>query len=85
MAYRIAICDDEQAEVEKLSAIVNDWSTRFGSPSEIHSFASAEAFLFAYEDDKAYDILLGSGAGRESPLAGTGIHDCHRHAACAAS
>lgn len=58
MAYRIAICDDEQAEVGKLSAIVNDWSTRFGSPSEIHSFASAEAFLFAYEDDKAYDILL---------------------------
>lgn len=58
MAYRIAICDDEQAEVEKLSAIVNEWSTRCGSPSEIHSFASAEAFLFAYREDKIYDILL---------------------------
>lgn len=58
MAYRIAICDDEQMEVEKLSEIVNDWSARCGLPCEIHSFSSAEAFLFAYEDNKAYDILL---------------------------
>lgn len=58
MAYRVAIVDDERTEVEKLSVIVNDWSTRCGSLCEIHSFASAEAFLFAYQDDKAYDILL---------------------------
>lgn len=58
MAYRIAICDDEQIEIEKLSAIVAAWSDQCGSPCEIRSFASAEAFLFAYEDDKVYDILL---------------------------
>jgi len=34
------------------------WSTRGGHLCEIRTFASAEAFLFAYENDKTYDILL---------------------------
>ena len=34
------------------------WSAHEGHGCEIRTFASAEAFLFEYEEDKAYDILL---------------------------
>ncbi len=58
MTYRIAICDDEQSQIEYLTSVVSAWSNKSGHICEIRSFPSAEAFLFAYEDDKAYDILL---------------------------
>ena len=58
MTYRIAICDDEQNQIEYLTSVVSAWSKETGHICEIRSFPSAEAFLFAYEDDNAYDILL---------------------------
>ena len=58
MTYRIAICDDEQNQIEYLTSIVSAWSNENGHVCEMHTFPSAEAFLFAYEDDNAYDILL---------------------------
>lgn len=56
--YTIAICDDEQNQIANIASIVGSWSAREGHSCEIRTFLSAEAFLFAYEDDKAYDILL---------------------------
>lgn len=58
MKYRIAICDDEQNQIEYITSIVTSWSNHKGHSYEIRTFASAEAFLFEYEEDKAYDILL---------------------------
>ena len=58
MKYKIAICDDDQNQIEYLTSIVTSWSAREGHTCEIRNFASAEAFLFEYEEDKAYDILL---------------------------
>lgn len=58
MKYRIAICDDEQNQIEYITSIVASWSAHEGHSCEIRMFASAEAFLFEYEEDKAYDILL---------------------------
>lgn len=58
MKYRIAICDDEQNQIEYITLIVALWSAHEGHGCEIRTFASAEAFLFEYEEDKAYDILL---------------------------
>lgn len=58
MKYKIAICDDEQNQIEYITSIVASWSTHEGYSCEIRMFASAEAFLFEYEEDKAYDILL---------------------------
>ena len=34
------------------------WIAHEGNRCEVRTFASAEAFLFEYEEDKAYDILL---------------------------
>lgn len=58
MNFKIAVCDDEQTQAELLAVIVQKWSGRFSHACEIRTFPSAEAFLFAYEDDSAYDILL---------------------------
>ena len=58
MKYKIASCDDEQNQIEYITSIVASWSAHEGHGCEIRTFASAEAFLFEYEEDKAYDILL---------------------------
>ena len=58
MTYRIAICDDEQNQIEYLTSVVSAWSKENGHVCEICTFPSAEAFLFVYEDNSAYDILL---------------------------
>ena len=54
----IAICDDEQSEITYVTDIVRHWARESGHTIGIKHFKSAEAFLFAYEDDRAYDILL---------------------------
>ena len=58
MIYRVAICDDEQTQMQYINSVLSKWSHLFGHTCEVHKFPSAEAFLFAYEADKAYDILL---------------------------
>ncbi|MBE6999349.1 MAG: response regulator transcription factor [Ruminococcaceae bacterium] len=56
--YKIAICDDEQNQIEYIASIVTSWSACKGVGCEIRTFSSAEEFLFEYEEDKVYDILL---------------------------
>lgn len=58
MKFKIAICDDEQNQIDYMASIVASWSAHTGHNCEIRTFASAEAFLFEYEEDKAFDILL---------------------------
>ncbi len=58
MKLKLAICDDEQNQIEYIASLVSSWGANEGHTCEVRSFHSAEAFLFAYEDDKAYDILL---------------------------
>ena len=58
MNYKIAICDDEREQLTKLEALVTNWASKMGCGYSIRSFTSAEEFLFEYEEDKAYDILL---------------------------
>lgn len=58
MSYRIAVCDDEPSQLESISSLVADWSLSCGQPCQIRQFPSAQAFLFAYEENSAFDILL---------------------------
>jgi len=55
---RIAICDDEQKQIEYLTALVSAWSDRTSVTCTIDTFQSAESFLFDYAEDKNRDILL---------------------------
>lgn len=58
MNLKIAICDDEPAQLELLSDMVRHWAGRIGMSIEIETFSSAEAFQFAWSEDKSYFLLL---------------------------
>ena len=58
MKLKIAICDDEQSQIEYITSLVSLWGVKEEHNCEIRTFMSAESFLFEYEDDKTYDILL---------------------------
>lgn len=55
---RIAICDDEAAQREYLRQLVEGWAAGRGRVVSVRLFESAEAFLFAYAEDKGFDILF---------------------------
>lgn|GEM_PF-2737527 len=55
---KIAVCDDEPAQREYLASLVSRWADQKDTPVQISMFIHAEAFLFAYEDQKDFDILL---------------------------
>ncbi len=58
MNTHIAICDDEQAELDYLTRICEKWAAERDIYLRISTYPSAEAFLFAYEDTEVADILL---------------------------
>ncbi|MBQ8822414.1 MAG: response regulator transcription factor [Lachnospiraceae bacterium] len=58
MAYRIAICDDSKADADFVQDIINHWAQERQVTVDTKVFPSAESFLFHYEEDKSYDVLL---------------------------
>ena len=58
MIYKIAICDDSKADAQYVSSMVERWAAETGNMVSVSAFVSAEAFLFHYEQEKDYDILL---------------------------
>jgi len=58
MRVVIGICDDEVNEVSYLNSLVKRWADINEHNIKISSFNSAEAFLFEYEENKSFDILL---------------------------
>lgn len=61
MPLKIAICDDNPADIRYVSGLVRSWAgerpLQAGVPV-IQTFPSAEAFLFQFAEQKDYDILL---------------------------
>lgn len=58
MNYKISIVDDNTADTEYVAALVTRWAQSVGHAASILVFPSAEAFLFRYEDEQDFDILL---------------------------
>lgn len=58
MNYKIAVIDDSAADTEYVSALVARWAEAGGHSMKIYTFPSAEAFLFQYEDEADFDMLL---------------------------
>ena len=58
MAYRAAVCDDSAADADYVRGIVAHWAEQRGVALECLAFSSAEQFLFCYEEDKNFDLLL---------------------------
>lgn len=55
---RIAICEDDNTQVELSKSYLNEWSQLGKHQTEICTYSSAEAFLFSLEDDGPFDVLL---------------------------
>ena len=55
---KLAICEDELTIAEQITRLVQSWAALRGQAVYITRFESAEAFLFAYEDNKAMDLIL---------------------------
>lgn len=54
--YKIAICDDSEADSEYIATLVKEWAK--DRIIQIITYPSAEAFLFNYAEEKDFDILL---------------------------
>ena len=55
---RIAVIDDRPADRETIAALVSRWAKDRDAAVTTVPFPSAEAFLFAYSEDRDFDILL---------------------------
>lgn len=58
MSYRIAVVDDCATDTEYVQSLVEEWLAIRNETAQIKTFPSAEAFMFAYEDNTTWDILL---------------------------
>jgi len=58
MIYKIAVCDDNETEAAYVSSLASLWAEQRKLEIRVDTFSSAEAFLFHYETQKDYDILL---------------------------
>lgn len=55
---KIAICDDEIVEVDYVKNLIKSWGDTKGLQCFLHSFYSAEEFLFKYEEGNPFDLLI---------------------------
>lgn len=58
MKYKIAICDDSDADRQYVLNMVNRWAASASHVVHTATFTSAEDFLFHYAEESDYDILL---------------------------
>lgn len=58
MEIRVALCDDEEPVREYLGRLLEEWKERQNDQLQIEYFESAESFLFQYEEDKRWQLLI---------------------------
>ncbi len=69
--YRFAVCDDNEADAAFVVSLIKKWHSENSGKRlsdealscqmvlpQIEVFSSAEAFLFAYEEDRNFDLLF---------------------------
>ena len=55
---RIAICDDEESQRALIEKYLYEWAEARSLILETVAFSDAEQFLFEWEEDKRYDLLV---------------------------
>lgn len=58
MRYKLAICDDITDDRKYILHLCEEWAQKSGYSLQIREFSSAENFLFQYEEENDFDILL---------------------------
>ena len=56
--FRIGICEDEAAQRRFLKNCIERWADARKHRVQLSEFADAEQFLFEYEDNAEYDLLI---------------------------
>lgn len=64
--YRYAVCDDSAADAAFVVSLIEKWSEEHGNNRngneraeyQVEVFSSAEAFLFAFEENQDFDLLF---------------------------
>ena len=56
--FRIGICEDEAAQRRYLKNCIERWADARNHKVQLSEFADAEQFLFEYEDNAEYDLLI---------------------------
>ena len=56
--YRVAVCDDNDADAGYTAKRIEIWAASHDAAVEIELFPSAEAFLFRYAEERAFDMLF---------------------------
>lgn len=57
-ALRVALCDDEEAQLALLAERIRAWGEGAGCPCAVDPFPSGEALLFRLAEGRPYDLLL---------------------------
>lgn len=55
---KIAICDDEKSQQQLLCKYVEEWAAGKGLRVQLNCYDNAESFLFSWEDEKDYKVLI---------------------------
>lgn len=58
MTYKIAVCDDQETDRSYIIQLTRRWAAEAGHEIRTVEFPSAESFLFHYEGEQDFDILL---------------------------
>ena len=58
VCLRIGICDDEPLAIDYLTSHLQEWAKSRNCVLQLSAFSSAEQFLFEYEAEQNFDVLL---------------------------
>lgn len=58
MNLKIGICDDDSAQVTLTETLAESWAKENGHNIKIKTYGGAESFLFDFEEENDFDILL---------------------------
>ena len=55
---KIAVCEDEERYIEPIILYVQEWAEIKGVFTEVFTYGSAEKFLYDWEDNEDYDLII---------------------------
>lgn len=55
---RIAVCDDEEVQLELLNGFLQEWAKKKNVVLELLCFSNAESLYFTWEEDENFDLLI---------------------------
>jgi len=58
MELRVGICDDSQTDGAYVASLLARWAGERDITLHVEQFPSAESFLFRYDEEKRFDLLL---------------------------